>query len=47
MEGVHGKSLSLYKQYADIVGHIQIADVPGRHQPGTGIMDFFKPSFNI
>ncbi len=40
MERVHGNALSLYKQYADQVGHIQIADFPGRHQPGTGEMDY-------
>lgn len=40
IEKVHGQSLSIYQEYADIVGHVQIADHPGRHQPGTEEMDY-------
>lgn len=31
---------SFIPQYADQIGHIQFADCPGRHQPGTGSIDF-------
>ncbi|TXL15731.1 hydroxypyruvate isomerase [Methylococcaceae bacterium HT4] len=30
------------QQYADKIGHIQFADCPGRHQPGTGNMDYMQ-----
>jgi hydroxypyruvate isomerase len=31
---------SFIAQYAGQIGHIQFADCPGRHQPGTGTIDF-------
>lgn len=33
MEGELGKTI---EQYLDRIGHIQLADNPGRHEPGTG-----------
>ena len=31
-----GDALELMRRYRDLVEHVQIADVPGRHEPGTG-----------
>ncbi len=37
MEGDLARTL---EQHLDIIGHIQIADNPGRHEPGTGEINF-------
>jgi len=37
---VNGDDLSaVVARHADRVGHVQIADAPGRHEPGTGELD--------
>jgi hydroxypyruvate isomerase len=35
--------LDIYEQidkHADLLGHVHIADYPGRHEPGSGTLDF-------
>ncbi|MGJ7921614.1 hydroxypyruvate isomerase family protein [Neobacillus sp. LXY-4] len=36
VQRIQGNLIATYERYFDRIGHIQIADVPGRHQPGTG-----------
>ncbi|PLS16169.1 hydroxypyruvate isomerase [Bacillus sp. M6-12] len=40
IERIHGNLLANFKRYKDVIGHVQIADSPGRHQPGTGSIDY-------
>lgn len=41
---VNGDDLeSVVSTYAERIGHVQIADAPGRHEPGTGDLDLNGP----
>src|SRR4051812_8955913 len=39
LQRVHGELLNTYRRLLPKVGHIQIADAPGRNEPGTGEID--------
>jgi hydroxypyruvate isomerase len=40
MQIMEGNILSTLRKYMDRIGYIHIADVPGRHEPGTGEINF-------
>ena len=40
MQMMNEKPHEFIAEYADLIGHIQFADCPGRGQPGTGQIDF-------
>ena len=40
MQANGGRLADSLRRYRDIIGHIHFADVPGRHEPGTGEIHF-------
>lgn len=40
MQIMEGNIIQTLRGNIDLIGHIHIADVPGRHQPGTGEINF-------
>lgn len=40
MQKVEGNLIQTIRDNIEHIGHIQIADVPGRHQPGTGEINY-------
>ncbi|MGD8763860.1 MAG: TIM barrel protein [Desulfobacteraceae bacterium] len=40
MQIMEGNIINTFKTYIDHIGYIHIADVPGRHEPGTGEINY-------
>ena len=40
MQIMEGNIINTLKAYIDVTGYIHVADVPGRHEPGTGEINF-------
>jgi hydroxypyruvate isomerase len=40
MQIMEGNIINTLNQYIDTIGYIHVADVPGRHEPGTGEINF-------
>ncbi len=50
MHIMHGNIIETLRSCKDAIGHIHIADVPGRHEPGTGEINYravFKELENL
>lgn len=37
---MHGDVIRSFREHVDVVGHVHVADNPGRHQPGTGEINY-------
>lgn len=40
MQIMEGNLMNTIARYIDLIGHIHVADVPGRHEPGTGEINY-------
>lgn len=42
MQIMEGNVIANITQYIDLIGYVHVADVPGRHEPGTGELNYPK-----